>query len=438
MRIDVFIGAFINSFVILIVSSKLLELNLKEDKIRFLISFIGISLYISGSYLLTQTFLRTILLFVVIIAGNYFIYYNKNVNFSKVVLVSFISWITAFLSEMLFMILVFGMLQIDIQQATEQILGNFIVNFFISFIFYLIGTNNFYLKFFHKFLNKFEHFKKKYLIIMTMLAVTAFSIMVYLSYFKFNMTITFLLNFIVIMIYMYIIYMLFQEKEKMIKIQNEYELLEKNLDEYEKMYQVQRMTNHEYKNELSVMRGLVNKNNTKLIKYIDEIINLKSKDNNKWMNELKKLPKGGIRGLLFYKMQLMEEQQINVYFEIDRNVSTHMIRKLDDTIVKRLCKVMGIYLDNAIQAVQGLKEKNIQIQIYCVEDTSNMLIVSIMNNFDGVVELDRINERGYSTNGKGRGLGLAIAQDILNVDSNIINTTKIIRNNFMQEIKIKI
>ena len=423
MRWDVFVGAFINSFVILYVSSKLLKCKQEKNYnfiFKSMVSLVVLSLYIFFGYVITQTVIRTILLFLMIILANYYIYHSYQFSLVKIVLVSFISWITAFLSEMIFMIIICGVLQINIDQVQQEILGNFIVNFLISFIFFLIGTNSFYIKFCSNIINKFENFKEKYLIIITLLTVIAFSIMVYLSYFKFNMTMTFLLNLIVILIYIYVIYKLFDEKEKATQMQNEYEELEKSLNEYEKMYQTQRMLTHEHKNELSVILGLAHKNNKKLIQYLNKIADFSNDGNENWLSKLNYISDTGLRGLFYYKIQTMNQKNINVDLQISRNFTNSAFRNLTADLKPKIYKLLGIYLDNAIQAVSNLENRNILIDLYCKKKNGKKyILIAIMNNYNGKFDLERINEKGYSTNGKGRGFGLAIAQEIIDTEKKI-------------------
>lgn len=101
--------------------------------------------------------------------------------------------------------------------------------------------------------------------------------------------------------------------------------------------------------------------------------------------------------------------------------------------------MLGIYLDNAIQAVSNLENRNILIDLYCKKKNGKKyILIAIMNNYNGKFDLERINEKGYSTNGKGRGFGLAIAQEIIDTEKKISHQTKIIRNNFVQEITIEV
>ena len=204
------------------------------------------------------------------------------------------------------------------------------------------------------------------------------------------------------------------------------------------MYQYQRLANHEYKNELSIIRGLA-MNNQKVMDYINDLIDIKEKDNEMWMEKLKLIPEGGLRGLLYYKMLIMEEKKILVDFQLGRDVTTNVINNVDYELRPKVCKLLGIYIDNAIETVMPLQDKCIQISIRKKRiNKFSYLIISIMNNYAGDIDISKIEDLGYSTKGMGRGLGLSIAQEILKEEKKLTHTTKLIRHNFIQELKIKI
>ena len=435
MRWDVFVGAFINSFFFLMACASLMKVKLQIKSKRFIISYILLSMYIYASFLTTQMFFRTILFFGVAIFINYHLYKKDKVSITKIVLSSFIAMMILFISEILFALIVILIFHIDLEGLQSNILGNFLCNCLIIGIFDVLIFFPIFNKFYVRLLSEFENLKIKYLIVVTFISIMAISITLYLSYFRFNVVFTFSLNLIIVFTYVYIIYALFYEKENALKKEKELEILEKSLDEYEKMYQHQRMLNHEHNNELIVIRGLI-KNNKKAKEYIDEIANLKTKGNESWMEKLKEIPEGGLRGILYYKLLSMEEKKINIDFNVSRDVSVSDINKIDDNTKKNLCKLLGIYLDNAVQATQNLDNRYVKIDIYKSVMQNKVLTIAIMNNFEGNIDFSQINIKGYSTKGKGRGMGLAIANEILNNNANIKVVTKVIKNNFVQEINI--
>lgn len=436
MRWDVFFSCFINSFAIVYVSNKLMN-RTHVDKKKLFASLLILGIYIYFSYMLTQNFIRTILLFVIIILVNIFIDWKKDHTFNEEIITSFIIWLVMLFTEICFTIIIFGVFKLNLENFYFEFFKNTIANFIIMVSFIIVSTNSYVLPRLKKIIVKYGNVKKYNILTITVLSAISVSLIFYLCYFKFNIFFTFSMCFIIVLIYTYMIYSLFEEKEKKTKVERENEMLDKRLNEYEKMYQKQRMINHEHKNELSIIRGQINKSNKKLIKYIDDIIDLKEKNNDKWMEKLKQLPEGGLQGLLYYKMTTMEEKEIEANLEINRNVNTRLISNIDSDLIQNVCKILGVFLDNAIQAVETLPQKHIQVSIYADELNNNNLVISVMNNFGMKVELDRINEIGYSTKGKGRGLGLAIVQEILKKEKRITNRTKVIRNNFMQELNIE-
>ena len=214
----------------------------------------------------------------------------------------------------------------------------------------------------------------------------------------------------------------------------EYDILINNLSQYEKMYALQRMKNHEYKNNLSVLRGMIDKSNDKALKYIDDLMEFKTDNNNNWMESLKRIPEGGLQGILYYKLLQADELKINTNFNVSDTYNPTSYLKVSEEVKTKICKLLGIYLDNAIQAVNSLEEKNIYLNI---DENEDFIIFKIANNFSGHVDIDKIYDNGYSTKEFGHGYGLPIAKEIFDSEESIINKTQIIKDKFIQEIKIK-
>ena len=84
--------------------------------------------------------------------------------------------------------------------------------------------------------------------------------------------------------------------------------------------------------------------------------------------------------------------------------------------VYEFTKVLGILLDNAIEAASSSKKKYILIDVY---DESNTIIFEISNSYTGKMNLESINIKGYSTKGNKRGLGLYIMNNLLIKCNNI-------------------
>ena len=171
---------------------------------------------------------------------------------------------------------------------------------------------------------------------------------------------------------------------------------------------------------------MLSKTNTKTISYIDKMIENQLKDNEKIMMETAKIPSGGLRGLIYSKILLMNELKIKYKLEISKEVrTTDLINDIDDTTMLDICNIIGVYLDNAIQAVEFIGKRNINIEMYQVKKT---LIISVSNNYMGQISLDKIEEKGYTSKGKNRGYGLALTKQIINNNKKLSNMKKISKN----------
>jgi two-component system sensor histidine kinase AgrC len=148
---------------------------------------------------------------------------------------------------------------------------------------------------------------------------------------------------------------------------------------------------------------------------------------------LNKVPVGGLKGLFYYKFLDIEKFSIRLTLDIDDNLSK--IEKLDTVTYKNLVKLLGIYLDNAIEASKKSKEKELEIEIFTKEKTINFVI---SNTYCNNIDVSKLGNAGYSSKGKNRGYGLALANDILNQGNNIIETKDISSNMYSVFLTIKI
>ncbi len=99
-----------------------------------------------------------------------------------------------------------------------------------------------------------------------------------------------------------------------------------------------------------------------------------------------------------------------------------------------LCRIVGILLDNAIDASRKTMEKFIGVEVYKEKEST---IIVIDNSFEGKIDLDQINNKNYSTNGSGRGLGLYILKNTIKKIDNMVFEQSINNNLFTSKIIVK-
>lgn len=429
--IIIFIDSLIMSWIAIYVGTKLLENKIEYRTKKYWFYYFLYVLYVFISYMITDNFIRVVLIFILI---SFIFHKLYKITIVKGIVTGFFVSIYTFIAELFFVLVIASVFRLDIDEYSKIYLGNIITNISIALIMYGMTKIERISKYCRKIIFKVDANNKKIFLIFSILSLISFSLLLYYIYFDINLIWSLVLCIILIVIFIIITFGLFYEKIHNDKLKSEYDLLLDNLTEYEKMYSLQRKKNHENKNDLLIIKGMISKDNKEAIKYINELVKIKEDKKQNWMEFLKKIPEGGLRGILYYKLLEIEKNKIKFQFSTSTKYSIKSYSKLTDDVKVKICKLLGIYLDNAIQAVINLEEKNIYLSI---DETKEKIIFKIANNFSGSFDLDKIYEEGYTTKGKGHGYGLSIAKKILEDENRIMNKTSIIKDKFIQEIYIR-
>ncbi len=190
---------------------------------------------------------------------------------------------------------------------------------------------------------------------------------------------------------------------------------------------------HEIKNQLIIIKSLV-KDNEELTNYISLILNEKNANEWHWLTDLKNIPIPGLKGLINYKILKMQEQNITTEIYVGDNINLLNDKSFSPKDKKDLYTIIGIITDNALEAALESQDKMIAIHIYL---ENNQLIFLIANTYK-FIELNHIHEKGYSTKGKNRGMGLYLVDDTINKNAKITKDTDIKCNFFYQKIGFNI
>ncbi|MDD2435295.1 MAG: GHKL domain-containing protein [Bacilli bacterium] len=274
----------------------------------------------------------------------------------------------------------------------------------------------------------------KQITLITLIVIMSYSLVFFNTYNESDFATILMTNTVLIILYTFITFKMIKAQDSYLSVKSKYVTALGSLKEYEKMLDQYRIMNHENKNQLLTVRSMIVKKEEKITNYIDNIINEKINDDEKLMFETSIIPEGGLRAVVYSKILHMKNNQINFYLNIDRKVRSYDLVDLDDNLVLDICKIISVYLDNAIDEVKDIKDGSVSIKFY-VED--NKLCISISNTFD-FVELDFIDNRGYTTKSEGHGYGLPLAKKIIDNSKNLYNYREINDNIFTQILKIKV
>lgn len=353
----------------------------------------------------------------------------------KIIVTVLLEQCILFVAELIYALVVIFISPDGSLYITEGIFGIVILNVLVSTIAIILINIKFIRLFCNKIIESMETIKQKTKYTLAFIFIATLNILVVVIYVNAQSWMMVATNVLFILVYSYILFLLLNEKNQNIKFKEENKLLLDNLNEYEKMLDYQRVANHENKNQLLVIKSIASKNNKKLHDYLDEVIKEKRQDNEILYNSAKRIPSGGLQGLVYQKMLLMQEQNINLDLNVSKEVRKIDLSSLNAKINFDICRSIGIIIDNAIEEVSKLEEKELSISMY--KDNENF-IIEIANKCKELPDMEKIDQKGYTTKEKGHGYGLSLLKDICEKNKNIENERRIIGNIFLQIIKIKI
>ncbi|ACQ53523.1 GHKL domain-containing protein [Clostridium botulinum] len=234
-----------------------------------------------------------------------------------------------------------------------------------------------------------------------------------------------------------IVYYYDKSVEYRVKLRREIE--EKNeIEEYshiiEEMYSETRRFKHDYINMLSPLKEYIDNGDIEGLSefFYSNVIDMDK--NIKWSNsnidKLKYIKVQGLKAILSTK--LIKASSMNI------DINVHIVEDIDYIHMKimDLCRIIGILMDNSIEAAGECEAPKICI---VVANKNDYVVIAVHNNFFGDKPLiHKIYKEGFSTKGRGRGLGLYTVKNIIDIKyENIFLNTSIEGNVFIQEIWIK-
>lgn len=234
------------------------------------------------------------------------------------------------------------------------------------------------------------------------------SALMYNIFFDFHQNGIFLSNIIIIIATITIMLLYVKNKSEYIKLMNEYDNLSVYVQNFEEWIEKEQFIRHEYKNQLAVIYALSNEKSVK--EKIDEIIDNSINLEDKLVHSLKVLPKGGLKGLMYYKTTIAQKNKLSITIDVSIK-DNGILYNLNKKRINELTKILGIYYDNAIEAARESQKKSILIEIYELKNKVNFVI---SNTYKQKNLIKNRNAKGISSKGEGRGNGLYFASKILN------------------------
>ena len=358
--------------------------------------------------------------------------YIFNINFSKAILFLIMQIIILMIPELLMLFFTTKILQLPKETIytsfAGSVLGNACTNFLtVSIIFTLRRP----LK---KLLNyNFSTNKKIIIVSIVTITITVYFFFKLIAGYKVNNSvITYLMCMIA---FITILLTLYREKIENESIIKKYDELLDVMKTYEIDIENQRTLIHENRNELMTIRSkAIDKNASKeFIEYMDSVIGDKVSTSISKYSKFTHLPSNGLKGFFYYKSMEAERRGIKVSANVSKKIENSFLKDLDTKTYKDLARLIGVYLDNAIDASEKSEDKKLGIEIYLIKENIKIIIT---NTFSNDVDLSKIGKERYTTKGKNHGHGLLLVSSILHNNNRFIAKTKVDQNLYIQELTI--
>ena len=407
------------------------KISFKNYKVY--VSIIFISIICIFNYYFVNNYIKILTILVASFIGNCFLFKRKD---TSNIFVPIISELIILLSELMISIVAFTILNLDMNFVSSNYFGSLIINILIGFMSVILVNISFFKKLLN-FLQKItSNISKNIIISIFALLIIICNFLLAISYYKIETKYVLIFDTVMIIIYSFIVFKMLEQKNRYIKISNKYNMTNTTLKELEQNVTRLKITNHENKNQLLTIRNMIKKgeDGKSLIKHIENIVNTKIKDDETLMLQTSTITNSMISSIVYSKMLTMKENDVDAALIISRDIKDLYLSDIPDELAVEVCKIIGVYLDNALEEVSKYEEKLINIEFYAEKKT---LCIAISNNFEGEIDFEKMDNPGYTTKENGHGYGLSLAREIIESNDKLSSEREIKDNIFKQILKIK-
>ena len=408
---------FVEIYVIMLVYIALLNINLSTKK-KF-IFVVTLSIFSIITRFVIPSPYNTFINFIAIILTIYFVF---KTTILKSIACLFVSLIFSAIIDSIFAKLYYAFFNVDYSSVAVIPLARLVVallNYTILFILSIL------LKYFRVNFSKLQVLDKKKRILLVfstivgviLIGLQVYMVTYYVSYLPFFITI---LNIITLIVYFIIsFYTMFTTSEL--------ETTSTNLEEaklYNKTLEIlqdnTRAFRHDFRNILQGMQGYMDKDDMEgLKKYYAQLLDDIKISNNLTTLSPKVVNNPAIYSVLASKYHKADELGIKINLEAFLDMNELHVKIYEFT------RVLGILMDNAIEACKDCDEKIINVS-FRKDNKKHMQLLVIENTYKNKdIDVDKIFDKGYSTKKGNSGLGLWEIRQILKKNNNLnLYTTK--------------
>lgn len=363
-------------------------------------------------------------------------YFVLKVHFSKSLLISTLMLVLVAISELLTM----SISRIIFRESMEEIINSSLgssISLIILCVLSILLTKLFII-IFNKKLSVIDNLKKisykQVSVYIALLIIYVFPQMILLIINKYAYTNTFLIvntvQFILIFIFLSIYLKKSIEHEKVQMDLYTSELHNKTLIG---MVDGVRTLKHDYNNIIQALNGYVTtKQYDKLAEHINGVLKECNIINNLSVIDPKIFNEPAIYGVVGAKYFLAHKDNITFDFDVMTNIAKIDFCKPD------LSRILGILLDNALEATKKCKKPYIMLEMK-YDKRKNADVIRVINSYDTNINIDlnKIYEKGFSTKEVKSGIGLWEVKKLITKSKNSQIFATIEKDKFVQNIIIE-
>lgn len=401
-RLDLFISALLSLIFSIFIVAKVFDKEIIKNKFKALGIIIGFAICVALINYYDRDKFKIVLTLPFLITSVKYIF---DIKFDKALIYSVVSLAYLFIGELLTGIL-FSILPVDYNYILKNIfgsaLGSAIVLIFTLPVMYIRPIKTFV----NNLSVKYENLS---VLIFLVIGIGSFW---YMNSHAINDSFEFLINLFVLFLFFLMAILYFKENMKSKEMSDKYNELLSTVDTFEKELITKRKIIHDFKNQLIVINGYAD-NPEKLKAYLSEIIkDQRNIPNSKLLLNVEKLP-SGLKGLIYYKFSNLDS---NINVSIDIKNSLKKYESISPKLNKDCLKILGVFIDNAIEAVKNEKEKYINLEFIKQKE---QIIITVRNTCTSRVNIKDLTKNGFTTKGKNHGYGLSLVSDIVRKDDSL-------------------
>jgi Predicted signal transduction protein with a C-terminal ATPase domain len=245
-------------------------------------------------------------------------------------------------------------------------------------------------------------------------------------------SILFLFYFILLVAVCIVLMRIMMKETNLQNKQVQYERLTEYTENLEQLYMDMQKFRHDYINILLTMSEYIRSGDVdRLESYFNERIMPISRgmqSNNYKLGTLHNVKLQELKGILSSKLIKAQELKIDAVIEV-----VEPIEQVNMDSVQ-LCRCLGIILDNAIE--EAIQCESPSVRVAVIKRDQSILIAVTNSCRSNTPELYRIFERGFSTKGTNRGLGLSNLKEIVSKSDSTTLDTQITNGEFIQLLEV--